>query len=45
VYAFVSLLNLTAVGPKINFDYGIKVIVVVGLIIIIGVDGTIGAIV
>jgi hypothetical protein len=31
-------------GIKINVDNGISVIVVVGLVIIIGVDGTIGAI-
>jgi hypothetical protein len=45
VYASVSLLNETVLGPKINVDNGIFVIVPAGLSIIIGVDGTIGAIV
>ena len=43
LYAFISLLNVIVLGPKISVDNGISVIVVVGLVIIIGVDG-IGAI-
>jgi hypothetical protein len=43
--ASVSLLNLIVLEPKISVDNGISVIVLVGLVIIIGVDGTIGALV
>jgi hypothetical protein len=47
VYAFMSLLNVTGglVGSKINDDNSIYVIVPAGLVIIIGVDGAVGAIV
>jgi hypothetical protein len=45
VYASVSLSNSTVLGPKINVNNGISVILIEGLSIIIGVNGAIGAIV